>query len=114
MDEKGIESSLSPMVIYHFWSDTLIDIEAGIPINDSLVVESERIKLNKIEADFAVTAIHYGAYDRLPETYFGINEWMRTNQVEVIGAPWEVYITDPTEEPNPEKWQTAIFYPIKE
>jgi len=114
MDGNGVESSAGPLVIYHFWSDTLIDIEAGIPVKDSLLKGNHRIKLNKINAEFAVTAIHYGAYDRLPETYFGINEWMRKNKVEVIGPPWEVYLTDPTKESNPEKWQTAIYYPVKE
>ena len=113
MNENGIEISDSPIVIYHFWSDSIIDIEAGIPIHDSIVVQSERIRLNEVAKGNVVKAIHYGAYDRLQETYFGINEWMRKNDVTVIGPPWEQYITDPSTQSNPEKWQTAIFFPVK-
>lgn len=113
MDKNNIVSNEPPLVIYHFWSDSIIDIELGIPLIDSVVAQSALIKLKKIESGNVITAIHYGAYERLPETYFGINEWMRKNKVIVIGPPWESYITDPSAESNPEKWQTAIFFPIE-
>ena len=113
MDENNIASDLAPIVIYHFWSDTLIDIEAGIQIADSVSVVDNRVKLNYIATGGYVTAIHYGIYERIPETYFSINEWMRKNEVQVIGPPWEVYITGPALEPNPEKWQTQINFPIQ-
>ncbi len=113
MDENNIVSDLAPIVIYHFWSDALIDIEAGIQIKDSVSVTNNRIKLNYIATGNYVTATHYGVYERIPETYFSINEWMRKNEVQVIGPPWEVYITDPALEPNPEKWQTQINFPIQ-
>lgn len=102
-----------PIVIYHFWSDTLIDIEVGISVKDSTIETGSRIALNKIKKTNVVTAVHYGAYERLPETYFGINEWMRKNKVFVTGPPWEVYLTDPSTEANPKKWETAIYFPIE-
>lgn len=112
MDGQNIKSSSAPIMFYHFWSDSIIDIEAGIPLKDSIFVENARIKLNKIDTGNVVTASHFGPYERLPETYYSINEWMRKNEVEVIGAPWEVYITDPAAESNPQKWETQIFFPI--
>lgn len=112
MDNNETEMNGSPLVIYHFWSDTLIDIEAGIPIKDSVEINDDEIRLQKIKKGNVVTATHYGSYERLPETYFGINEWMRKNKVVVTGAPWEVYITDPAIESNPDKWETAIYFPI--
>ena len=114
MDSLGIEQKAPPISIYHFWSDSLIIIEAGVPLKDSVVVEDSQIKLNKIKAGDFITAIHYGPYDRMPETYFGINEWFRKNlDVTPRGVPWEAYITDPVIETNPEKWQTAIYFPVK-
>lgn len=113
MESNEVKSKLSPIVIYHFWSDSIVDVEAGIQLDDSIYSESKRVTLNKIDTGNVVTATHYGAYDRLPETYFSINEWMRRNSVEIIGAPWEVYVTDPSLEPNPDKWKTEIYFPIK-
>lgn len=108
-----LDVSEPPLVIYHSWSDTLVDIEVGVSVGDSLVLGNARIKMSKIEKSNVVTAIHYGAYERLPETYFGINEWMRSNKVVVKGPPWEIYLTDPSTESDPKKWETAIFFPIK-
>ena len=113
MDANNIISDAAPIVIYHLWTDTIVDVEAGIPILDSIEINDPTIRLNKRVPTNVVTAIHYGAYDRIPETYFGINEWMRKNQVYVTGPPWEAYITDPVKEENPENWQTAIFFPIE-
>lgn len=113
MDENNIVSDLAPIVIYHYWSDTLIDIEAGIQLKDSVKFSNDRVKLNFIATGNYVTATHYGVYERMPETYFSINEWMRKNEVQVVGPPWEVYVTDPALEPNPEKWETQINFPIQ-
>ena len=113
MDAQEIVSDDSPFVIYHLWTDSIVDIEAGIPIKDSISFENSMINLKKIVPGNVVTAIHQGPYERLPETYFGINEWMRKNKVIVTGPPWESYITDPAKEANPEKWKTAIYFPIE-
>jgi effector-binding domain-containing protein len=113
MNTFEITSNSPVMVIYHFWSKDKIDIEVGLPVNDSSVTGNSRIKLNKIERTSVVFATHYGSYERLPETYFGINEYMRKNEVVVTGPPWESYITDPASEPNPKKWETIIYFPIK-
>jgi len=110
---KELNVSEPPLVIYHSWSDTLVDIEVGVAIDDSVLIGNGRVKMNKIEQSNIVTAVHYGAYERLPETYFGINEWMRRNKVVVIGPPWEIYLTDPSSESDPKKWETAISFPVE-
>lgn len=113
LNELDIANDESPIVIYYSWSDTLCDIEVGIPVQDSTIIGNNKIVMNKIKSTYVVTAVHYGAYDRMPETYFGINEWMRENKVRVTGSNWEVYLVDPATEPNPEKWETAIYFPIE-
>lgn len=113
MENEQLEIKEAPFVIYHFWSDSIIDIEAGIPVFDSINVTHERIKLNTIDSGNVITATHVGPYERLVETYDGINEWIRKNEVKVIGPPWEQYITDPSTESNPENWKTAIYFPVQ-
>src|SRR5690606_40679000 len=59
----------------------------GLPIEEPTISIPTPLQLNSIAAGDYVTATHYGSYDRLPETYFGINEWMRKNKVIVTGMP---------------------------
>lgn len=113
MDANAVESDAAPLIIYHLWTDSIVDVEAGIPIKDSLMVSDSHIRLNKMLPGNVVTATHYGSYERLPETYFGINEWMRKNRVIVVSPPWESYVTDPAKEENPDKWETVIFFPVE-
>lgn len=112
MLSQNIEAKSAPLVIYHLWTDSIVDIEAGIPINDSIEIKSSKFKLNKLKPGKAIYAIHKGPYERLPETYFGINEWIRKNKIFPTGAPWEVYETDPSTESNPDNWVTKIYFPL--
>lgn len=111
--ENQLTPLLSPITIYHSWSDTLVDIEIGLPIEEPTISIPTPLQLNSIAAGDYVTATHYGSYDRLPETYFGINEWMRKNKVIVTGMPIEMYLTDPASDNNPNHWETAIYFPIE-
>ncbi|MGB0887181.1 MAG: SRPBCC family protein [Vicingaceae bacterium] len=112
LEELNAVSAGFPLVIYHLWSADKVDIEIGIPIKDSTVLSNGNIHLNVMPKTKVVYATHYGSYDRLPETYFGINEYMRKNKVVVNGPPWESYLTDPATEPNPSNWKTEIYFPI--
>lgn len=111
MKTNDIEQDGAPMAIYHDWSDSSAVIEAGIPITDSVETQGN-INLRKSPTGKVITATHYGSYDRLPETYYSINEWIKKNGVMPIGPPWEVYITDPATEPDRSKWETNIYYPV--
>lgn len=70
-----------------------------------------------IEADVladgaAAVAIHEGPYDDLGETYAALERWMDEAGVRPRGAPWEVYLTDPAQHPNPADWRTQVVWPI--
>ena len=60
----------------------------------------------------AVT-IHRGPYDSLSESYQQIERWMRDQGLSAAGAPWETYLTDPGERPDPATWETEIVQPVR-
>lgn len=55
-----------------------------------------------------------GAYDEAGKVHYGIMEYIKANNIELIGAPWEVYVTDPSEEPDTSLWITEIYYPVSD
>jgi AraC family transcriptional regulator len=57
--------------------------------------------------------IHGGPYAELPDTNAAIERWIEANGYEVDGAPWEQYVTDPGEHPNPADWRTNVYWPLK-
>jgi AraC family transcriptional regulator len=61
----------------------------------------------------AATTVHAGSYETLPEAYAALETWMESNGLPPAGAPWESYITDPTEYADPKDWKTEVCWPVK-
>jgi effector-binding domain-containing protein len=57
--------------------------------------------------------MHGGPYDQLSETYAALERWIEANGYRVSGAPWESYITDPADHPDPADWRTEVFWPLE-
>ena len=88
-----------------------IDVEAGIPVTEP-TESSGDIVAGVLPATEAVEAIHVGPYDTLPETYGEIIQWLTEHNLVPAYESWEMYLTDPMQEPDPSKWQTRIVWPI--
>jgi AraC family transcriptional regulator len=58
-------------------------------------------------------AVHHGPYDRLSDTYAAIETWAERNGYGAGGPPWESYVTDPGQTPDPADWRTEVFWPLK-
>lgn len=60
-----------------------------------------------------IMAQHNGDYSSTHNSWGKIEEYIKANNLEMNGAPWEQYITDPMTEPDPSKWITNLFWPVK-
>lgn len=58
-------------------------------------------------------AVHEGPYDQLSETHAVIESWIEENGYRVGGPPWESYVTDPAQTPDPTDWRTEVFWPLQ-
>jgi effector-binding domain-containing protein len=91
--------------------DTQIEIEAGIP-----VVKAARIpgRIEAIELHGGPTAVivHYGPHEALPAARAALKSWVRDKGKSAADPPWEEYLTDAADEPDPEKWETRVCQPI--
>ncbi len=61
----------------------------------------------------AATTIHSGPYDQLQNAYAAVEEWIATNGFCLNGAPWEAYLNDPADHPNPQDWKTEVYWPLQ-
>jgi len=60
----------------------------------------------------AATTIHKGPYESLSEAYAALETWMESNELRPAAPPWEDYITDPAEFPDPKDWKTEVCWPV--
>ena len=90
----------------------LLSIEAGLTIAAPSSGEGD-IVATELPGGPAAVAIHEGSYDTLAETHAAVERWIEANELESAGAPWETYITDPGETPEPKDWRTEVVYPLR-
>lgn len=112
--QQGEENFGNPFSIWHKWDGErqFAVFEAGIPIKDQ-AEEQGRIKVRRTKPVKVVAGIHYGPYDKTEYMYKAIEKYIKVHNMEEAGGPIELYITDPSQEPDPEKWETVIMFPVK-
>jgi AraC family transcriptional regulator len=114
---RGIAVTGRPFVRYGDMSGGSFTIEPGMPVaslpSSDPATGEEDVRSTTLQGGEAATTIHVGPYQRLGEAYTAIERWMSENGVKPAGAPWESYLTDPGEHPDPKDWRTEVVWPIR-
>ena len=101
-----------PLAIYYAPPGDTVDLECAIPVA-SPMAGAGHVKAGELPACTAATVTHVGPYDALDKTWAGLMAWMASQGLEGASPPWEAYVTDPGAEPDPSKWRTDIFFPVR-
>jgi effector-binding domain-containing protein len=88
------------------------EIEAGFPV-DREIDRTGDVFSSVLPAGAVATTFHIGPYDAMEPTYEALFEWVRAHDAEPAGDPWEVYLTDPSAEPDPTMWRTEVVLPYR-
>jgi len=79
-------------------------IEAGIPVAGP--------SADTLPGGLAAVTTHTGPYDKLREAFAAIQKWIAAEGLAAAGAPWESYVTDPADYPDPKDWKTEVYVPL--
>lgn len=109
---QGIAFAGAPTARYLSFGPGLVTLEAGMPIAGLANGEGE-IEVGALAAGDVATTVHKGPYDQLDQAHEAIQHWMNENHEKADGAPWEVYLTDPGEVPDPAEWLTEVNWPLR-
>ena len=100
-----------PFTRYLEWGPGMLSIEAGLPIAARVEGEGAVLAALLPGGRTAVTT-HRGPYEQLFDAHAAVQQWIEGHGHQAAGSPWEVYVTDPADEPDPKHWRTDIFWPI--
>jgi effector-binding domain-containing protein len=111
--KTGAQMGGTPFAIWYQWEDTAKFVyDCAIPIVNKVKGEGDIRLFNTYEGKVA-TAEHWGDYSTSGESWGILMKYVEDNKLEANGNPYEVYMTDPGTEPNPEKWLTVMYFPVK-
>ena len=112
--KRGLAMTGMPFTTYLLWDEErrFAAFEAGIPINEKIKVKGN-INMKMFPEQKAVKGIHFGEYDASEGLYVAMDEYLMEHGLTMEGGPLEIYMTDPSMEPDTSKWRTDIYFPYK-
>lgn len=109
--KQGLKMAGAPFAIYHT-PPPVFDMEIAIPVEKLGKADGE-VKPGILKAGNVLMVRFFGAYEKTPEAHAAIDAYAIANNVNITGAPWESYITDPATEKDTSKWETDVYYPVQ-
>lgn len=110
---NGMAFAGQPLTRYIEWGPGLWTIEAGMPVTAHTGAGSEGdVRADTLPGGFVATTTHTGPYDKLSDAHAAVQQWIEAEGLTAAGAPWECYVTDPADYPDPKDWKTDIFWPL--
>ena len=88
------------------------EIEAGVPVVMA-VAGHGGVEASCLPGGPAAVTMHTGPYERLESAFAALTAWLEEHGALAEGPPWEVYHTDPNEQPDPATWRTEIVQPYR-
>jgi len=110
--QHGIALAGLPFTRYVEMGPGLITMEPGMRVASPEAAGQGEIVADTLPGGPAVVTIHAGPYDKLPDAYAAIEKWMESEALVAAGPPWESYLNDPSEFPDPKDWKTEISWPV--
>jgi AraC family transcriptional regulator len=107
----GLALAGPPVSRYPEAGPGLITIEVGMPLA-APGAGAGAVEAGSLNGGAVAMAVHVGSYDSLGETYAAIERWIAEQGHRPGGSPWEVYVTDPAEHPDPADWKTEVYWPL--
>jgi effector-binding domain-containing protein len=101
-----------PFAYYHGSPNGTVDVEAGFPVRGAFVPAGDVVR-SELPQGRVVTGVHQGPYEKLAETYAQMSDWAAQRGLTLAAGMWEIYLTDPDREPNPERWLTRVFLEVQ-
>jgi AraC family transcriptional regulator len=111
--KAGLPIAGWPLCRYVNMGPGLLTIEPAMPLAAPAAGEGD-MHAGVLPGGAVALGIHAGPYEGLGETNAAIERWIETNGFRVAGAPWEQYVTDPGEYPDPADWRTEVYWPLAE
>lgn len=111
--QAGLPIAGWPLARYVSTGTGLWTVDAAMPLA-APAQSSGEMTAGELQAGPVAFAVHSGPYEQLGETHVAIERWMEANAFRPQGAPWEWYVSDPADHPDPKDWKTEVYWPLSE
>ena len=108
---QGVLPAGPPLGCYLGMPTDTVDVAAGFPVGRPITAVGDVTPM-QLPGGRAVTTVHVGPFDTLTQTYAELAAWMAAQGLQPAEMMWEVYLSDPQNQPDPATWRTQIMWPV--
>jgi effector-binding domain-containing protein len=110
---NSIQPSGAPFAVYYSYDPTgKTEFEVGVPVASS-ITGTDDIKFKEYPAMRVISTLHIGPYENVGPIYEALKKYATDHKLQTQPVSWEVYITDPSKETDPNKYQTFVYFVLK-
>jgi AraC family transcriptional regulator len=109
--QAGLAIAGPPVARYVSMGPGQLTVDAAMVLAAPAKSEGE-MQAGTLPAGPAAMGVHAGPYEGLPDTNAAIERWIDSQGLRVGGDPWESYVTDPGQFPDPADWRTEVYWPL--
>ncbi|MCW4386594.1 GyrI-like domain-containing protein [Salinibacterium sp. SYSU T00001] len=113
LSEQGVAPAGPALAVYHGQPGETVDVAAGFPTNTPIETVGSIAAL-ELPGGLAAQYTHRGSYDGLAEAYQRFVGWIYEQGHTPGQLFWEVYVTEPTPDADPDDMVTHIVWPLAE
>lgn len=112
---NSVEPAGMPCGLYYSWDETNqeTDLAGAIPV-PTLPPLDKDFEAIVLPPGKALLVEYYGPYEAIASAHTAIDDYTRSKNLQTGFPVIEQYVTDPSQEPDPGKWLTRVFYPVEE
>lgn len=109
--EQGAEIVGAAFARYHGMPGEMVDLEVGVPTARP-VAPSGSVVAGVLPAGRVATVVHAGSFEALGETWGQLATWIGEQGERPSETMWEVYLTEPSPDMDPDDLRTQLFWPL--
>ena len=91
--------------------DNKVILKAGAFLEEEIETLG-RIQIGNSTSGNTLQSSHFGVYETVSVTHDLMKKHCNEIGYTINGSAYEIYITDPSLEPNPSKWETKVIYEL--
>lgn len=100
------------MVFYHSAGEPFA-MDVAVEVNRVPDRLTGRIEVKRIEKGEAIVAHYQGPYESIHIAYESISAWLRENEKDPRGYPFETYLNDPSSVKDTYELRTDLYQPVQ-
>lgn len=102
-----------PMAFYEVWDEENARTTVVVAFATTSTKEpNDRVMKGMTHQGKVLKVAFYGPYEATGAAHEALEAYASENNMQIVGAPYEVYVTSPASEPDTSKWLTEIYYPV--